>query len=128
MQTHLSVLYVKLGCEPVIKGPWADSPAGHQLQLAAIIELNKLYPTATIVALETLPDGRVLAESDKQCLALGSESEVPPKPADLTITVHDGNGNNPTVLTKVQYAALCRSGMLWEFHPDAPQHWPHLAE
>jgi hypothetical protein len=42
-----------------------------------------------------------------------------------TITVHDGNGNHPTVLTKARYDDLVKSGMMWEFHPDAPTHWPH---
>jgi hypothetical protein len=72
MPTHLSVLYVKPGCEPVVKGPWADSPAGHQSQIDAVVELKKLYPTATIVALESLPDGRVWAESDRRCVELGA--------------------------------------------------------
>jgi hypothetical protein len=44
-----------------------------------------------------------------------------------TITVHDGNGNNPRTLTKAQYEELCKSGMMWEFHPDAPEYWPHVS-
>ncbi len=42
-----------------------------------------------------------------------------------TITVHDGNGNRPTQLTKTQFEALQRGGMLYEFHPDAPERWPY---
>jgi hypothetical protein len=42
-----------------------------------------------------------------------------------TITVHDGNGNRPTKLTKAQYDDLVKSGMMWEFHPDAPDRWPY---
>ncbi len=42
-----------------------------------------------------------------------------------TITVHDGNGHNSTQLTKAQYDALVASGMMWEFHPDAPERWPY---
>ena len=45
--------------------------------------------------------------------------------SEPTITVHDGNGNNPTILTKKQYEELCASGMMWEFHPDAPEYWPY---
>ncbi len=41
-----------------------------------------------------------------------------------TITVHDGQGKNPTVLTETQYNELKATGMLWEFHPDAPLQWP----
>lgn len=43
---------------------------------------------------------------------------------EKTITVHDGNGNSPTVLNRSQYERLKSTGMLWEFHPDAPLDWP----
>lgn len=42
-----------------------------------------------------------------------------------TITVHDGHGNNPRTLNRQQYDELVESGMMWEFHPDAPATWPH---
>ena len=52
-----------------------------------------------------------------------------PKPSSpQTITVHDGHGKNPTVLNKAQYDAIYASGMLWEFHPDAPLQWPFPVE
>lgn len=60
------------------------------------------------------------------CIALIRAARY--KNPSCTITVHDGNGNNPTELTKEQYDALCASGMMWEFHPDAPQRWPYASE
>jgi hypothetical protein len=50
--------------------------------------------------------------------------------AEQTITVHDGNGNNVRHLNRAEYEAIKASGMLWEFHPDAPLNWPEdtLAE
>ena len=47
--------------------------------------------------------------------------------AERTITVLDGNGENPTQLTREQYEALKSIGMLWEFHPHAPAEWPEDA-
>ena len=44
---------------------------------------------------------------------------------EQTIIVHDGHKRNPTVLNRAQYDALCASGMMWEFHPDAPLKWPY---
>lgn len=45
----------------------------------------------------------------------------------MTILVHDSQGRRPIQLTKAQYDALCASGMMWEFHPDAPLQWPFPA-
>lgn len=42
----------------------------------------------------------------------------------LYITVHDGNGNNSRRLNETEYDELVKSGMMWEFHPDAPHSWP----
>lgn len=42
----------------------------------------------------------------------------------LYITVTDGNGNNERRLSEPEYDALVKSGMMWEFHPDAPATWP----
>lgn len=47
---------------------------------------------------------------------------------EQTITVHDGHKKNPTVLNRAEYDALCASGMMWEFHPDAPLKWPFPVE
>lgn len=41
-----------------------------------------------------------------------------------TIPVHHTNGD-PNTLTKSQFEALRADGMLYEFHPDAPEYWPY---
>jgi len=56
---------------------------------------------------------------------LSADPSAPTRDEGPTITVHDGNGTHPTKLNKSQFDDLRASGMLWEFHPDAPQRWPH---
>lgn len=50
--------------------------------------------------------------------------DVASGPDEHVIVLTDGNGRNPTRLNREQYEALKKSGMLWEFHPDAPADWP----
>ncbi len=41
-----------------------------------------------------------------------------------TITLTDGNYQNPRALTRADYEELKASGMLGEFYPGAPAQWP----
>lgn len=45
-----------------------------------------------------------------------------------SITLYDGHGQNPKVLTAKDYYLLRDSGLLWELHPDAPLYWPDEEE
>jgi hypothetical protein len=54
------------------------------------------------------------------CVEPGAMREPEP-----TVMVTDSNGRNPRNLNRAEYDALVASGMMWEFHPDAPHQWPH---
>lgn len=73
--------------------------------------VTKEYPN-------TYPEARIFI---RRCTV--EQTELPG--TEPTITVHDGHGNNPRTLNRAQYDELVKSGMMWEFHPDAPHAWPH---
>jgi hypothetical protein len=79
-----SIILLRPGKVPVVKGPWMDTDAGFRAHYDAVVELRKLNPDATIIPLTVRQGGEVWAEYEADFLRLEPHLRRDDQPANKT--------------------------------------------